>query len=279
MQDHPNQKQSPSGDAIGDPLSSPSAGPPDKNYLTDYTCSGCGARELKLWRELHVVELKCAACATPTQVKSDAAYKDACMRVLDADGVFTFTDGDQLGGLVPAVPAEDGVTFWNYSSVPSDRVQWWHALPTYRDTALEVRGLRNILARTMQQLDSAAKNWLKASRKISDLAWRSERKLYRVTKPATVTIYGWGPEKMEDGRAFRYGKEMPRSLECGDMIAEYRGRAVLLLGETFGECPSIMDHDQDGSALVRAMIASESIVPITEEIAALRRRLNPPATR
>jgi hypothetical protein len=36
---------------------------------------------------------------------------------------------DQIGGCVPAVPCEDALTFWGYTSVPSEGVAWWKRLP------------------------------------------------------------------------------------------------------------------------------------------------------
>jgi hypothetical protein len=118
------------------------------NYRRDYNCSGCGATGIKLWRDYNTcanaIELKCAECATPNQVTYEAkTYTTENNReflgAFDADGVFTFRSGDQLGGLVPAVPTVEGDTFWGYSSVPDDQVEWWLALPTYRDDTREVR--------------------------------------------------------------------------------------------------------------------------------------------
>lgn len=94
-----------------------------------YICSRCGASDVKLWREYNtfanLTELYCADCSMQDQGK---------VGEVDADGRRECKYGqktDQIGWLVPAVPADDGA-FWGYSSVPEDRVQWWRKLPTRR---------------------------------------------------------------------------------------------------------------------------------------------------
>lgn len=37
---------------------------------------------------------------------------------------------DQIGWMVPAIPTEEGDTFWGYSSVPEAGIRWWVTLPT-----------------------------------------------------------------------------------------------------------------------------------------------------
>lgn len=84
--------------------------------MKPYVCSKCGAKGVKLWRQyqtfLEHIDLLCFACSLVDQAK----HLDFPMR------------GDQVGWLVPAVPTDDG-TFWGYTSVPQDRVEWWKALP------------------------------------------------------------------------------------------------------------------------------------------------------
>jgi len=96
----------------------------------DYVCSGCKRRGLKLWRDYNTCasscELKCVDCATPAQVEYEAKnYTDSnreFLGALDPDGLFMFRSGDQLGGLVPAIPTPEGDTFWGYSAhVPGRR--------------------------------------------------------------------------------------------------------------------------------------------------------------
>jgi hypothetical protein len=94
-----------------------------------YKCSDCGAAGVKLWREYQTladcVTLRCAACACRKENREDD---------VDAQGKIKSEHGshriDQIGWLVPAVPTEDGQTFWGYSSVPQPGVVWWKSLPT-----------------------------------------------------------------------------------------------------------------------------------------------------
>lgn len=80
-----------------------------------YTCSDCGVRGVKLWREyqtfLDSQTLRCRACCEKHAGKPKSE------------------NSDQIGWSVPAVPTPDGTTFWGYSSVPILAVNWWDALP------------------------------------------------------------------------------------------------------------------------------------------------------
>lgn len=118
------------------------------NYRDNYACVGCSAIGVKLWRDYQTsadaCELRCAECATRLEV---ARNKNSDRSPLCEDGVFTFRDGDQIGGLVPAVPTDDGSTFWGYTSISPGGVAWWHDLPTYRDETRERRCLENLLKR------------------------------------------------------------------------------------------------------------------------------------
>lgn len=94
-----------------------------------YACTTCGARGCKLWREYstfaNATGLDCCDCAGKSQEKDVSR--------INADGRRPLEDGsliDQIGWRVPAVPTEDGLTFWGYSSVPDAGVKWWKALPT-----------------------------------------------------------------------------------------------------------------------------------------------------
>lgn len=83
---------------------------------TDYKCSKCGATNCRLWRQYQTfadqIELLCCNCAEQDQGKK-----------CELPG-----GSDQIGWLVPAVPAGGG-TFWGYTSVPDDGVKWWNDLP------------------------------------------------------------------------------------------------------------------------------------------------------
>ena len=112
---------------------------PAKNRLgcLTYECSECGRLNCKLWREyntpLSQQRLLCAQCALVDQKKPGP---------VDADGLTPDRDGnrtDQIGWLIPACPTEkpndrgelsDDASYWGYTSVPQDMVEWWKALPT-----------------------------------------------------------------------------------------------------------------------------------------------------
>jgi hypothetical protein len=98
--------------------------PPKAPYTIDYSCSKCKVSGVKLWRDYQTCadaqELLCAKCAAPgVEVDDDgrAELKD-------------FGKSDQIASWkVPAVPVGD--TYWGYTSVPSQDVEWWRKLPTY----------------------------------------------------------------------------------------------------------------------------------------------------
>ena len=91
-----------------------------------YICSRCGASGIKLWRAYQSLtpSLLCAACAAKEEGKD--------ISTLDAEGYREGKYGgrtDQIGWYVPAVPDEEGVGYWGYSSVPDAGVLWWKRLP------------------------------------------------------------------------------------------------------------------------------------------------------
>lgn len=161
------------------------------NYRQDYVCSSCKATGIKLWRDYNTCasacELKCAVCATPAQVTYEAKnYTDQnreFLGALDPDGLFMFRNGDQLGGLVPAVPTPAGETFWGYSSVPDEDVLWWYAMPTYQDRALELRCQRQLIQRATDRYVSSRQQVLRLRGK-ADEARRRLR--YRVEWPTPI---------------------------------------------------------------------------------------------
>jgi hypothetical protein len=116
-----------------------SATPPD-----GYRCTTCGVHGCKLWREYQTAacytELVCCDCAGRSQGED--------VSDIDEDGKIAFDLGrtDAIGWRVPAVPTEDGSTFWGYTSVPDAGVMWWRRLPTrtpekaYRVAAADVFG-------------------------------------------------------------------------------------------------------------------------------------------
>ena len=99
-----------------------------RNYLggkvpAGYKCDACGATGIKLWRQYQTCapRLLCAPCACKDQGKPDD---------VNASGCRGRRGGDQIGWYVPAVPDEEGVGYWGYSSVPQAGVTWWQRLPT-----------------------------------------------------------------------------------------------------------------------------------------------------
>jgi hypothetical protein len=98
-----------------------------------YKCADCGATNCKLWREYQIMTLKllCAVCACKDQKKTDD---------VDAEGRRSSDHGgrtDQIGWYVPAVPDEEGVGYWGYTSVPEAGVNWWRKLPTRPPASLD----------------------------------------------------------------------------------------------------------------------------------------------
>jgi hypothetical protein len=94
-----------------------------------YRCAGCGAAGVKLWRQYNTfldhIDLYCVDCAVRDQGVETTVGEDG--RRESAHGLT-----DQIGNLVPAVPDEEGETFWGYTSVPQAGVAWWRQLPLRR---------------------------------------------------------------------------------------------------------------------------------------------------
>jgi len=104
----------------------------DKATPDGYRCHQCGATQRKLWRDIRVVataiKLSCGSCALSQEKVTGPIDNRGRVKTFD----FTNRDGelsDQIGGLLPAVPTEDGRTFWGYTSVPADACAWWRGLP------------------------------------------------------------------------------------------------------------------------------------------------------
>jgi hypothetical protein len=243
------------------------------NYRRDYICSGCGATGVKLWRDYSTfanhIELKCAECATPAQVAYEAKnYNDGnrdALGALDIDGVFTFRSGDQLGGLVPAVPTAEGDTFWGYSSVPDEEVEWWLALPTYRDDTREIRCLRHLLLRHLKGKHAAFKQLSDKRREIDDLEWKRDRTAWRPTEAGLgceVTIWGTATKDLGDGNVLRYGEEQKHTLAPFDLIIEAYDRAYLVPDgeeDRLNRAYAIIDHGLGGLKFIAALVSKDAI--------------------
>jgi len=83
-----------------------------------YACSICGASGVKLWRQYQTLAERVLLMCLEHALEDQKANLSS--------GRF-YPNGDQIGWLVPAVPVDN--TFWGYTSVPQDRVDWWKALP------------------------------------------------------------------------------------------------------------------------------------------------------
>lgn len=109
---------------MGGPINYTSQAPPPA-----YRCATCGAHGVKLWREYMTSvddpELACCDCAGKNQAVDVGR--------IDANGTLPSGYGDrtdQIGWRVPAVPMENGQTFWPYTTAPPDACEWWRRLPS-----------------------------------------------------------------------------------------------------------------------------------------------------
>ncbi len=95
---------------------------------SNYCCHKCYAQGVKLWREyqtfLNNQTLLCAKCAGKEQKKDTST--------IDEEGLYQSEFGrtDQIGWRIPAVPTKENDTYWGYTSVPEEGVQWWKRLKT-----------------------------------------------------------------------------------------------------------------------------------------------------
>lgn len=92
-----------------------------------YKCEACGITGCKLWRifQSSPPDLRCAPCA------AEIDREDSIIGI-DANGQHQtdFGNTDQIGMYVPAIPTEDGSTYWGYASFPQLGCEWWKKLPT-----------------------------------------------------------------------------------------------------------------------------------------------------
>lgn len=93
-------------------------------FPNKYFCSKCGKTHVKLWRRNQSLnpELLCAECASINQNKD--------ISTMDKNGMYLGKLGktDQIGWYIPAVPDEEGLGYWGYTSVPKEGVNWWKNL-------------------------------------------------------------------------------------------------------------------------------------------------------
>ncbi len=131
----------------------------DSVVSPQYHCGKCGAQGVKLWREyqtfLNHQSLLCAVCACEEQNASQQVHGHGKTFSVEqkANGkvcvtttyckerdpklfaIFNGVDrgGDQIGWRIPAVPTEDGTTYWGYTSVPTEGVIWWERLSLHKE--------------------------------------------------------------------------------------------------------------------------------------------------
>lgn len=90
-----------------------------------YSCSVCHSHNVKLWRRYQSlpVVLLCKNCVaaeeniSPDQIDSNGT-------VADIDGLRSYS----IGWHVPAILTEEEDSYWGYTSVPEDRIEWWRGL-------------------------------------------------------------------------------------------------------------------------------------------------------
>ncbi len=126
---------------------------------------------------------------------------------------------------------------------------------------------KRVMMETLRLLFDSQDNRLKLYQEENDLEWILERAVYQLKEPASVTIWGSKSETipMDNGKFMRItgGQEQILALSPGQRIAVgKRGMAVVLLGESFRDCPTIMDHGQDGWRLVDDLLRKHSIVEV-----------------
>ena len=106
----------------------------------DYKCAQCQRTHCKLWREYQTFspQLLCVDCAIANQ--SDPKVSSTISRLAAKGPIQINEEGklyddelkmwcDQIGWYVPAIPDEEGLGYWGYSSVPNAGVRWWKNLP------------------------------------------------------------------------------------------------------------------------------------------------------
>jgi hypothetical protein len=104
-----------------------------------YSCGGCGATHVKLWREyntcLDFQTLYCMKCVCEVNKKPvPKTLSDNCGEFGPSDQL----EHPKAGSLVPAIPTEDGSNYWGYTSVPIMGVVWWQRLNGPKQSAVEI---------------------------------------------------------------------------------------------------------------------------------------------
>lgn len=97
-----------------------------KEVPENYACGICKKTGVKLWRKYASSDdsLICLSCI---EKKLNLSLNAG------ADGMFETKYGrtDQVDMHIPAVPTPDNRSYWGYTSVPDEGVNWWKLLETY----------------------------------------------------------------------------------------------------------------------------------------------------
>jgi hypothetical protein len=112
---------------------------------------------------------------------------------------------------------------------------------------------RAVMLSHLEKLYAEQKRRMDLYEEKSNLEWHATRRTYVAKKSFSVKIYG--SETIKSGDWYITGpKEMDKEVYPGMEIAVGRtGSAVLILGETYKECPSILDFDGDGYELINSL--------------------------
>jgi hypothetical protein len=87
----------------------------DRTTPEGYSCHECGKSGIRLYRDYNTfldhLDLLCTACLS-SRKDVHVDYAQPC----------------HLGDMVPAIPTEEGDTFWGFTSVPAAGCLWWYNL-------------------------------------------------------------------------------------------------------------------------------------------------------
>lgn len=136
---------------------------------------------------------------------------------------------------------------------------------SYRRDLNEVRAL---MLSMLQKLYDIQGLRLELYSEQSDLEWQKNRAVLELTGPAVITVWGSKTQEFEhDGKKWYItgGEEQPMSLTAGQRIAVSNGRGVVLTGDRWQECPTIMDFGQDADALVRSLLERNLVRVVKRE--------------
>lgn len=105
-------------------VSEPTLNYDDDTTPENYTCRDCGAVGVRLFREYQtfIISLLCRACAKIEQ-GADDVWERETLEMVGRPPVF------EVKWRVAAVPDEEGIGYWGYTSIPQRGIDWWLRLP------------------------------------------------------------------------------------------------------------------------------------------------------